>query len=386
MRKRRYLGFILCSLLLLLSACAPRLTPEQLFANQVGTLVNQLATQQSAGVKAMAPAAVVSASALQGKPGNRLEEYTTERLTMKLRQSREIYPLSRQNWFELREKQPLTFAGQSAQKRSYLNDLTVYQVATAQDEVLKQIKVQVTASDAQGKTIPGLLAEAEFPLEAGLPAVLQFQAKAKSNSIPEGVEERPYQSLDRLTYSLARELVAAYRANVAGDPNAASGEVSVVIQSRAVNGSLDKKFLNRLESALQQAIVSNKGFTSAVSQRDFMPTFNQVDFYRKNRAEFAMDETLFQPGTVVLLAEAAPHKDGDKVGLSLRALWRVTPLETNKGELIATNRAGSYLSGFTAKGYLATREKVQAGSETSGSVSGANATGKYNTANQHGFD
>jgi len=382
MRKHHYLGFIFCALLLTLSACAPQLTPEQIFANKIGILVDQVVAQQNAGVDSLAPVAVVSAAALQGEQVNRLEEYTTERLTMKLRQSREIYPLSRQNWFELREKQPLSFAGQAMEKRSYLNDLTVYRVATARDEVLKQIKVEVTASDAQGKTVPGLVVESEFDLNAELPAALQYQAKAKSNPIPEGVEERPYQSLDRLAYSLSRELVEAYHANVVGDPNAVNGdEVSVVLQSQAVNGSLNKKFLNRLENALQQAIVGNKGFSCAVSQQDFKPTFNQVDFYRKNRAEFAMDETLFQPGTVVLLAEAAPDKDGDKVGVSLRALWRVTPLETNKGELIATNLAGSYLSGFTAKGYLTT---IQHASD--GSVKVNKSTPKYTPEKQHGFE
>ncbi|MEA3465679.1 MAG: hypothetical protein U9R29_06700 [Thermodesulfobacteriota bacterium] len=386
MRTCHNLGLIFCGLLLTLSGCARPPSPEAMFINQVDALVADMASRNTC-VQALAPAAVVSVTVLRGEQGNRLEEYTVERLTMQLRQRREIYPLSRQNWFELREEQPLTFAGQSTEKRSYLNDVTVYRVAASTDEVLRQIQVQITASDARGKTIPGMLAESVFPLEPGSPAAVQYQAKAKSNHIPEGVEERPYQSLDRLSYSLSRELVAAYRANVAGDSNGAnSNEVSVVLQSRAVNGALDKKFLNRIESALQQAIVSNKGFTCSVSQRDFVPTFDQVNFYRTNRNEFAMDETLFQPGTVVLLAESAPHADGGKVGVSLRALWRVIPLETNRGELIATNLAGSYLSGFTAKGYLATGEKVQSGSESSVQSGLKNSTGKYTPANQHGFE
>ena len=221
MRTCYYLGFVFCCLLLTLSGCAQPPSPEAIFITQVDTLVADMATRNT-GVQALAPAAVVSATVLQGGQGNRLEEYVTERLVMKLRQSREIYPLSRQNWFELREKQPLTFSGQSFEKRSYLNDLSVYHVSTGIDEILRQVKVQVTATDAQGKTIPGVLAEEMFSLKMGAPAAVQFKAKAKSNPIPEGVEERPYQSLDRLTYSLSRDLVAAYRANVTGDPNAAS--------------------------------------------------------------------------------------------------------------------------------------------------------------------
>lgn len=369
-------------LLLLLTACAP----EAKFIKQVDQLAVGM-TELAAGLQGITPAAVVSRSALQGKETNRLEEYVAERLAMKLRNSREIYALTRQNWFELREGEPLTFAGQPREKRSYLNDLTVYQVATVMDEVLKQINVQVTATDAQGVTVPGVLSEFSFPLDNDSPAAKQYLAKAKTNPIPEGVEERPYQSLDRLSYSLARELVTAYSANVSGDPRAAaSHEVSVVIQSRAVNNTLDKLALTQIESALQQAIVANRGFTCAVSQRDFAPTFDQANFYRKNRQEFAIDETLFQPGTVVLLLEAAPHADGDKLGIALRALWRTTPLETGSGELIATNLAGTFLSGFTAKGYIRNSQTfLPASNENSPGVRGKTERA-YKPSTQHGFE
>jgi hypothetical protein len=124
-----------------------------------------------------------------------------------------------------------------------------------------------------------------------------------------------------------------------------------------------------LESALQQAFVAKKGFTCAVSQKDFAPTFDQIDFYRKNRELFEMDETLLSPGSVVLLAETFPHQDTGKIGINLRSLWRVMPLEDNQGQVMANNLGGTYLSGFTAKAYLEIDAKSLASGGTSrGSV------------------
>jgi hypothetical protein len=47
-----------------------------------------------------------------------------------------------------------------------------------------------------------------------------------------------------------------------------------------------------------------------------------------------------------------PHQKGDKVGIALRAIWRVNPLEDKSGAFISTQTAGTYLSGFTAKSYI----------------------------------
>lgn len=357
------------ALALLVTGCAgvDPMTPEEKFVAQVDTFVNELLTQQPAGVDNLSPAAVMPASLIRGGNYTRLEEYVVDRLSMHLRQSREIYTPSRENWFELRERQPLTFAGQPDDKRSYLDSLVVYQVAVTSDEVLKQVTVQATAVDATGKPIPGVLAESSFPrAEASSPAMLQYQAKPKSNPIPEGLEERPFVSMDRLTYSLASELASAYRANLSGNADAPTdAEVKVVLQTRTINGAAGNGFLQQLESALQQAFISKKGFTCAVSQKDFVPTFNQIDFYRKNRELFEMDETLLSPGSVVLLAEAFPHKDTGKVGINLRSLWRIMPLEDNQGQVMANNLGGTYLSGFVAKAYL----EIDAKSLASGGVS-----------------
>jgi hypothetical protein len=384
---------ITLALALFMNGCAGvvPMTPEEKFVAQVDAFVAELLAQQPAGVDSLAPASVMPASLIRGGVYTRLEEYVVDRLSMHLRQSREIYTPSRENWFELRERQPFTFAGQPDAKRSYLDSLVVYQVAVTSDEVLKQVTVQATAVDATGKPIPGVLAESSFPRsEAAGPAMLQYQAKPKSSPIPEGLEERPFVSMDRLTYSLASEMASAYRANLSGNANAPTdAEIKVVLQTRSINHSASDDFLRQLESSLQQAFVSKKGFACAVSQKDFVPTFNQIDFYRKNRELFEMDETLLSPGSVVLLAEAFPHKDTGKVGINLRSLWRITPLENNQGQVMANNPGGTYLSGFVAKAYLEGDAKSLAiGGVSLGSVDIRSSKDKqvYQPGGAKGFD
>ncbi len=382
---------IILALALLMGGCPPSMTEEQKFAVQVDNFIADLVAQQPAGVDVMAPAAVMPASLIRGGEYTRLEEYVVNRLSMQLRQSREIYTPSRENWFELRERQPLTFAGQPDDKRSYLDGVVVYQVTVTSDEVLKQVVIQATAVDATSKPIPGVMASSSFSTDnSSSPAMLQYQAKPKANPIPEGLEERPFVSMDRLAYSLASEMAAAYRANVSGDANApADTEVKVVLQTRTVNRAAGDGFLQRLESALQQAFVAKKGFTCAVSQKDFAPTFDQIDFYRDNRDTFEMDETLLSPGSVVLLVEAFPHQDAGKVGVNLRSLWRITPLENSQGQVMADNVGGTYLSGFAAKAYLQTDTKTLSSGGTSrgdSNIRSPRDTRTYNSPGSRGFD
>ena len=59
-----------------------------------------------------------------------------------------------------------------------------------------------------------------------------------------------------------------------------------------------------------------------------------------------------QPVRCLLMADIFRARHADRVGVALRALWRAGPLETATGNLIPTNVAGTYLSGFTARAYL----------------------------------
>jgi hypothetical protein len=58
-------------------------------------------------------------------------------------------------------------------------------------------------------------------------------------------------------------------------------------------------------------------------------------------------------GTIFLLLDCQWHPDGLKVGVSLRGVWSLSPLENHQGRAIIDKYAGTYLSGFTAKAYLA---------------------------------
>ncbi len=374
----------------LLTGCAGvhPLTPEEQFAAQVDGFVAELLAQQPAGLDVMAPVAVMPGSLISGGEYSRLEEYAVERLANTLRMSRKLYTPSRQNWFELRERQPLTFAGQPDNKRSYLDSLVVYLVAVVNDPVLKRVTLQATAVDSTGKPIPGVLAETVFPTgEAASPAMLQYQAKPQRNPIPEGLEERPFVSMDRLAYSLASELAAAYQAHIGAAEDApAESEVKIVLQTRTVNGAAGGAFLQQMESALQQAFVTRKGFTCAVSQKDFASTFDQIDFYRKNRQLFEMDETLLSPGSVMLLAETFPHRESGKIGINLRSLWRITPLADKQGGVLADNLGGTYLSGFAARAYLLTEGQVIGGKSGSAIIRSPKDRSSYQPDGSRGFE
>lgn len=381
------------SLLILVSGCAgvKPLTPEEKFVTQVDGFIAELNTQQPSTVNFRAPVAIMPASLISGGEFTRLEEYAVNRLSSQLRLSRDIYTPSRQNWFEIRERQPFTFAGESEDKIRGLDDLVVYQISVSADEILKQVTLQATAVDTDSKPIPGILVETSFPTDdKGSPAMKQYKASPKGNPIPEGLEERPFVSMDRLTYSLASEMAQAYQANVLNNDDApADSEVAVVLQARTLNGSIGNDFMRQLESSLQQAFVAKKGFTCSVSQKDFTPTFEQIDFYRRNNDMFEIDETLLGPGSVVLLAEAFTHKDNGKVGINLRSLWRVNPEENKQGQFIVNNLGGTYLSGFTAKAYLSVNSKnLKAGGTSSSRVDirSSKDTRDYQPKGKRGFE
>ena len=327
-------------------------TPEEIFDTSVRKLVSDLISQQTHTPAEMAPAAVMSGSLKTGSSYTRLEEYITEQLTLELRKSRNIHTLSRQNWFEYREGRPLSFSGLPAKQRELLESLIVYEVGVSKDEVLKKLKVHIVASDINGRSVPGLVANTDLNFEPGLPAQQLYAAMPDKNPFPEGLEERPYVSMDRLSFSLATELADAYKSGlIAGDKKAADTEVQVLLFARAAR-NVHSGLSRAIQDSLQQEIVKNSGFTCSVSEEDFGPAFRKIDFYKRNKEIFELEESKFKAGTVLLIADVSKHQDGDKIGVALRALWRITPLESDTGELIPTNVSGTYLSGFTAKAYL----------------------------------
>jgi len=356
--KKRLLRIVLCMvpLLAILAGCAG--TPVKTFdldpfEEKLNGLISDLISSQTFTPGEMAPAAVMPGSLKLGTRFSRLEELVMERLTLALRKRNDFHKLSRQNWFEFREGRPLTFTDQPPAQQRLLRNLIVYEVGVSSDKVLGQIKVHILGTDADGHALPGVVSEATFDFSPDSPARRLYDTRPSTSPFPEGLEERPYTSLDRLTFSLAAELADAYRNGIsAGKETAADEEVRVLLYSTHPSGRVSRGLVAAIQDSLQQAIVSNRGFTCVVSQKDFGPAFNQIDFYKRNRPVFEMEESRFTAGTVLLMVDTIRSRHADRVGVALRALWRASPLETTTGNLIPTNVAGTYLSGFTAKAYL----------------------------------
>lgn len=324
---------------------------EALMAN-IDSKIEELMDRQKFSPAELAPAAVMPGSLKSDRPFTRLEEMIMDRLALKIRQTRDIHTLSRQNWFEFREGRPLTFRDRPLKDQAYLKNLVVYEVKVSADEILQQVKVNLLAADAEGRALPGVVTE--IALDYGPLSIARrlYMAEPNTNPFPEGLEERPYTSIDRLTFSLAAELADAYRIGISADGRPASDqEVSVLLYTRSPGGA-PNSLTRMLQDSLQQAIVRNRSFTCAVSERDFDGVFQQMDFYRRNKKVFEIEESRFTAGTVLLMAENFRHREGGKTGVALRAVWRVSPLETTSGDLIPTNMAGTYVSGFMARAYL----------------------------------
>jgi hypothetical protein len=354
--KMNYLFAMLgCMLLssLLFAGCAAKTGSSEVMMEQPGfeadvdRMIDDLLAKQRHSSMEMAPVTVMPGSLRAQVPFTRLEEYVMGRLAKRLRENHEVYSMTRQNWFEFRDNRPLTFQTVSPAEQQRLRSLVVYEVVPYSDKYIGKIEAWITAIDAQGNAISGLMASAAFNFSAYETAGELLNAEPHANPYPEGLEERPYTSLDRMSFNLAAELVDVYREGITlGDRTAASDDVKVVLLTKPVNGVAD----SAIQAALQQAIVANKGFTCTISQDDFGTILQQLDFYSKNRV-FNFDETVFEPGTVLLMAEVFKHQDGDKTGVALRGAWRVGPVVSKTGGFIPTSVAGTYLSGFTAKAY-----------------------------------
>ena len=276
-----------------------------------------------------------------------------ERLTFQLRRQNDLYSLSRQNWFEFREDRPLSFMSEPMDRQRLLQNLIVYEVAVSQDRVLNQVFIRLSATDAQGRAVLGVTAEAIFDASPQGVAARLYGERPAASPFPEGLEERPYDSLDRLAFSLASELADAYRNGMwAGREPAAHEEVRVVLCPFRSSGAVAQGLTEAVQNALQQSIVSNRGFTCSLSRTDFGPVLQQIDFYRRNSSVFIMEDSPFTAGTVLLMADISPSRHNHAVGVALRAVWRTGPLESAAGNLISTDVAGTYLSGFTARAYL----------------------------------
>jgi hypothetical protein len=323
------------------------------FEANLHSLLDELLAHQEFTPRELAPVAVMPRSLKAGTRFSRLEELVMERLVMKLRRRNDFHTLSRQNWLEFREGRPLTFLHKPPAQRRLLQNLVVYEVGVSPDQTLKQVNVHIVAMDANGHALPGVVAETVLDFGPYSLSRRLYLDNPHTNPFPEGLEEQPFTSLDRLTFSLAGELADSYRNGFsAGEQKAADQEIRVLLYPRPSSGRVSRGLVRAIQDSLQQAIVSNRGFTCVVSREDFGPAFDRIDFYRQNASIFEMKETEFTAGTIFLMADIFTHSHLDTIGVAMRAIWRASPLETTTGELIPTNVAGTYLSGFTAKAYM----------------------------------
>ncbi len=357
MKALRFL--LLASLALLLTACAG-MTPvdyaptqaERLLDQRVDLLLDDLLSDQRFSSSEMAPAAIVPGSAMQGEYFSRLEELLCERLETRLRESHDIFKLSRQNWFELRAGHALSFQNQPLDRRQRLRSAIIYQVEIAADTVLDRVNATITARHADGQGLTGVVASG--PLGFGQESLARqlHYAAANRNPFPEGLEERPYSSLDRLAYSLSSELSEAYRNGLrVGGQKVADHEVKVLLYT--TSSHYPTGLTQEIQNALQQALISRQGFTCVVSRQDFGPALQQIDFYQWHSQLFKPVELpQFEPGTVLLMVDISQPTKPGTLSLAMRAIWRTDPLEDQHGNLITEDGSGTYVSGFTAKAYF----------------------------------
>ena len=357
MKSLRFL--LLASLALLLTACAG-MTPvdyaptqaERMIDQRIDLLLDNLLADQRFSSSEMAPAAIVPGSAMQGEYFSRLEELLCERLETRLRESHDIFKLSRQNWFELRAGHALSFQNQPLDRRQRLRSAIIYQVEIAADTVLDRVNATITARSADGQGLTGVVASS--PLGFGQESLARqlHHAAANRNPFPEGLEERPYSSLDRLAYSLTSELSEAYRNGLrVGGQKVADHEVKVLLYT--ASSHYPTGLTQEIQNALQQALISRQGFTCVVSRQDFGPALQQVDFYQWHSQLFKPVELpQFEPGTVLLMVDINQPLKRGTLSLAMRAIWRTDPLEDQDGNLIKEDGSGTYVSGFTAKAYF----------------------------------
>ncbi|MEA3332327.1 MAG: hypothetical protein U9Q58_01855 [Pseudomonadota bacterium] len=357
MKALRFL--LLTSLALLLTACAG-MTPvdyaptqaERLLDQRIDLLLDNLLSDQRFTSSEMAPAAIVPGSAMQGEYFSRLEELICERLEARLRESHDIFKLSRQNWFELRAGHALSFQNQPLDRRQRLRSAIIYQVEIAADTVLDRVNATITAGSADGQGLTGVIASGPIGFGQESLARQLHYAAANRNPFPEGLEERPYSSLDRLAYSLTSELSEAYRNGLrVGGQQVADHEVKVLLYT--ASSRYPTGLTQEIQNALQQALISRRGFTCVVSRQDFGPALQQVDFYQWHSQLFKPVEIpQFEPGTVLLMVDISQPVKPGTLSLALRAIWRTNPLEDQHGNLVREDGSGTYVSGFTAKAYF----------------------------------
>lgn len=351
--KKFAVGFLMSALLTTM-ACrkAPSLPKDSFaFENKLATLIDRTMGNAQKASFDIAPVAVISQNAIQGSLYTRLDELICKRLEDRLSDTRQVISFSRENWFEFRESKPLSSKGHPPALHGLMNHIIIFIVKVDQETLFDRIKVTITAKDSKMLPIHAIKERMYFKHADKRPATLLLSAGPMVSPYPKGLEKNPYVSLEEMAYNLASELGYALKKGIKlHDILASNKEIQIVLCSNPSN-RFQSGFHKALTREMQQALVSMEGINAAVSQEDFNFIFSQIDFYSKNQNLFEADTEKLIPGSVLLMAETKNYKQQHQV--SLRAIWRVTPLSDQQGDFIPENSSGMYLSGFTASAWFA---------------------------------
>ncbi|CCK78248.1 hypothetical protein [Desulfobacula toluolica] len=342
-------------LVLIFTGCSQPVIKPQLkseFDQKIDRLILETVSNCRTKISQNAPVAIVSKALLEGKNYTRLDEMMVQRMETRLASDREIINLSRENWFELRESKPFSLNGHPSAHADFLDGFIVFIVDVEPDEIFEQIKVSITAKDAESRKLSGVKGQTMLNYDEASPGTLLLKTSAKSNPLPLGLKENPYGSMEQLCYSMASELSFALKRGINfGKQIASDDEIQVVLCSNSFK-STNPMFKTALIQELQQALVSMDGMTCAVSREDVGPVFKQIDFYQRNNHLFEIDNEKFKPGSVLLMAQTKSKPYTTMKQVALRAVWRVSPLTDKNGGFVPQNISGTYVSGFTSRAWF----------------------------------
>jgi len=300
----------------------------------------------------IAPAAMVPGSLLAGRSGSRLEELIARELSAKISETRVVVALSRENWFELRQSRPLSLKGHPPDMARLVENLAVFRVTVDADPLADRITARIQVTDSTGRPLAGIGGKIAFSGQA-LETARGLQSRPALDALaPQGLKATPFHSLEALSYSMVKELHFALDRGIKAAGHEAAGRDIRVMLSPDSALDKDSDFNRALFQELQQAMVSEGGMVVAAGRADFSALSGQSWFYNRSRGLFETDEEPFVQGSVVLMARTLKDPSTSARKVSLRALWRVTPLRDAKGEVVTGNVSGTYVANFAASAWF----------------------------------
>lgn len=328
------------------------------FEAQIDALVDEIVATQYGTLGEFAPVAVIPGAIKYGVPYTHLEEVIADTLKNKLQHSNELYVFTSQNWFEYREGRPLSFSKSAPREGDLLRQMKIFEVRLNLEPLFAKADVEIVVSNADGHILQGQRAQQNIDFGPASPAARLNAEPVNRTPFPEGIEERPYTSIDRFAFSLVADLIDTYKAGVLSSGRHASKEDVQVVLSVTPTTLVPRRTKDSIAKALQHAIIRAKGVTCVLSPRDQ-----------------GVDESKVQQGTVLLVIDLDRVAKSDVITVAMRGVWQVSPLETASGRIVHEDLAGTYLSGFTAKAYLQLKGQVTtADGRQVGTVDGQDVT------------